>query len=48
VNAFKLMNRPVTNGEHLEFIDDGGYDEFSNWLAESWDDGDMRPVLRLA
>ena len=48
VNAFELMNRPVINGEYLEFIEDGGYEEFSHWLAESWDDGSMRPILRLA
>ena len=46
VQAFELMNRPVTNGEYLEFIEDGGYEAFEHWLADSWDDGTMRPVLR--
>lgn len=48
VHAFEVMNRPVTNGEYLEFIEDGGYETFSHWLAESWDDSTMRPILRLA
>lgn len=47
VHAFELMNRPVSNGEYLEFIEDGGYKDFSHWLAESWDDGRMQSVLRL-
>lgn len=33
---FALANRPVTNGEYLEFIVDGGYQTASHWLAEGW------------
>jgi ergothioneine biosynthesis protein EgtB len=46
VNPFCLMNRPVTNSEYLEFIDDGGYENYEYWLAESWDDASMSPILR--
>jgi ergothioneine biosynthesis protein EgtB len=27
----------VTNGEYLEFIEDGGYTDFRHWYAEGWD-----------
>jgi len=28
---------PVTNGDFLRFMDDGGYDDFNLWLADGWD-----------
>lgn len=31
---FKIMNRLVTNGEYLAFIQDGGYSDFRFWLDE--------------
>ena len=34
---YKLANRPVTNGEYLKFIQAGGYDESSIWLADGWE-----------
>ena len=34
---FELASRPITNGEFLEFIDDGGYTSSSLWLSEGWD-----------
>jgi ergothioneine biosynthesis protein EgtB len=34
VEAFELASRPVTNGEFLEFIEDGAYDEPTLWLAD--------------
>ena len=37
LNAFQIMNRLVTNGEYLEFIEDGGYSRFNFWLSEGWD-----------
>jgi ergothioneine biosynthesis protein EgtB len=36
VEAFALANRPVTNGEFIEFIEDGGYEEPSLWLSPGW------------
>jgi hypothetical protein len=38
INPFAMMNRPVTNGEFSEFIEDGGYENYAFWLAEAWDD----------
>ncbi|MDX5420975.1 MAG: ergothioneine biosynthesis protein EgtB [Hymenobacteraceae bacterium] len=31
---FGIMNRLVTNGEYLEFMQDGGYSDFRHWLDE--------------
>lgn len=28
---------PVSNGEFLRFIEDGGYNDFNLWLADGWD-----------
>ncbi len=37
LNDFAIQDRLVTNGEYLEFIHDGGYENFDHWLAEGWD-----------
>ena len=37
VHAFELASRPITNGEYLAFIADGGYRRPDLWLAEGWD-----------
>ena len=37
VEAFQLANRPVSNGEYLQFIRDGGYRSTALWLADGWD-----------
>lgn len=33
---FRLATRPVSNGEYLRFIDDGGYHRPELWLADGW------------
>ena len=37
VAPFELQNRLVTNGEFLQFIEAGGYQQFQFWLGEGWD-----------
>ncbi|MGI9627942.1 MAG: ergothioneine biosynthesis protein EgtB [Longimicrobiales bacterium] len=36
VDAFELADRPVTNAQYLEFLDDGGYERGEFWLSEGW------------
>jgi dimethylhistidine N-methyltransferase len=36
LQPFALADRLVTAGEWLEFMDDGGYERFSLWLADGW------------
>ncbi len=36
LNEFLLANRPVTNGEYLAFMADGGYERGELWLSEGW------------
>lgn len=36
LEAHALANRPVTNGEYLDFIRDGGYRTPELWLSEGW------------
>ncbi|WNJ19673.1 ergothioneine biosynthesis protein EgtB [Pontibacter sp. G13] len=33
---YKIMNRLVTVGEFLEFVDAGGYEQYQWWLEEGW------------
>ncbi|MFC0676404.1 ergothioneine biosynthesis protein EgtB [Lysobacter korlensis] len=33
---FALANRPVTNAEYRQFIDEGGYTTVSLWLSAAW------------
>ena len=37
VPAFRLMDRLVSNAEYLEFMEDGGYENFRHWLQEGWE-----------
>ncbi len=37
LEAFRLASRPVTNGEFLAFIEDGGYTQPRWWLSDGWD-----------
>lgn len=36
LEEFKISNHLVTNGEYLEFINSGGYSNFTYWLDEAW------------
>ena len=36
VQPFQLASRLVTNGEYLEFMEDGGYENPILWLSEGW------------
>ena len=36
LQEYKLADRLVTNGEYLEFIQAGGYQQAQYWLAEGW------------
>lgn len=36
VDDFRVSNRLVTNGEYLEFIEDGGYHAAPLWLSSGW------------
>lgn len=37
LESFEIADRPVSNGEFLSFIEDGGYMRTSLWFAEAWD-----------
>ncbi|MBO9151223.1 ergothioneine biosynthesis protein EgtB [Chitinophaga sp. GCM10012297] len=48
LQPYAIAKEPVTNGEYLEFIKAGGYQEFSYWHAEGWDwvkNNDVRAPL---
>lgn len=36
VDDFEINNHLVTNGEYLEFMESGAYDNFNLWLDEGW------------
>jgi len=36
LRPFRLASRPVTNGEYLSFIEDGGYKRPELWLSDGW------------
>ncbi len=36
IPEFQLASRPSTNGEYLEFVEDGGYRRPDLWLSEGW------------
>lgn len=36
LNGFEIADRLVTNGEYLDFIRDGGYENFNLWHDDGW------------
>jgi len=36
LEPFAIADRPVTNGEYLDFIADGGYRNSAFWLSDGW------------
>ncbi|TFZ05868.1 ergothioneine biosynthesis protein EgtB [Ramlibacter henchirensis] len=36
LRPFRLADRPVTCGEYLDFIEDGGYAKPLHWLSDGW------------
>jgi ergothioneine biosynthesis protein EgtB len=37
LRAFRIASRPVSNGEYVEFMQDGGYRRPDLWLSDGWD-----------
>lgn len=37
LDSYEIATQPVTNGEFLAFIRDGGYTDFRHWHAEGWE-----------
>jgi len=36
LEPYALASRPVTNGEYLAFVEDGGYEDSRLWLSDGW------------
>ena len=36
LRPFQIANRLITNGEYLEFVEQGGYDSPEYWLSDGW------------
>ena len=36
LHPFRIASLPVTNGEFLQFVEKGGYDDFRFWLDAGW------------
>jgi ergothioneine biosynthesis protein EgtB len=37
LNDYYIDNTPVTNGDFIEFINDGGYKNYKWWLSDGWE-----------
>ena len=35
-DAYSIGRFPVTNGEYVKFVEDGGYSRFVHWLSDGW------------
>ena len=48
LQPFKMDMAPVTNGEYMKFIEDGGYEDYRYWLADGWELAKERAMERTA
>ena len=37
LNDYSIDAYPVTNGDYLKFIEDGGYSDYKFWLSDAWE-----------
>ena len=37
LDDFYIDRAPVSNGDYLQFIEDGGYKDFRHWLSDGWE-----------
>jgi len=37
LNDFKIDSFPITNSQYLEFMEDGGYENYKYWLSDGWE-----------
>jgi len=37
LNDFKIDVYPVSNGQYLKFVEDGGYETYKYWLSDGWE-----------
>lgn len=37
LNDFKIDVFPITNSQYLEFMEDGGYEDYKYWLSDGWE-----------
>jgi len=37
LDSYQIADKPVTNKEYRDFIEDGGYQDFRHWHSEGWD-----------
>ncbi|MCY4491742.1 MAG: ergothioneine biosynthesis protein EgtB, partial [Thaumarchaeota archaeon] len=37
LNEYSIDSHPVTNAQYMEFIKDGGYENYTFWLSDGWE-----------